>query len=214
MSEQLALAVEPAADAVKRCSKCAVVKAVGEFYAKRAWCKACLTGYERKRYAKPENRAKALDRAAAAAAKPGNRESHRRYSRKYYAKTENRESMRNRHLWHGMLKRSRAKCVAFDEAFFTPERVSAWLRAISACAGCGVAWAQFDGSWHGVQPNSPSIDRRVPALGYVPGNVNLICHRCNTLKGDSTPEELRRLADWMERPAPSQQDLLNLTETQ
>lgn len=29
-------------------------------------------------------------------------------------------------------------------------------------------------------PWSPTIDRIVPALGYVPGNVRLVCHSFNT----------------------------------
>jgi hypothetical protein len=30
---------------------------------------------------------------------------------------------------------------------------------------------------------SPTLDRIVPALGYVPGNVQLVCHRFNLLRG-------------------------------
>lgn len=44
-----------------------------------------------------------------------------------------------------------------------------------------------------VQPNSPSVDRIVPALGYVKGNVWVISHRANLLKNDATLEELELL---------------------
>ena len=47
-------------------------------------------------------------------------------------------------------------------------------------------------------PNSPSLDRFYPALGYVPGNVAVISYRANALKGDGTLEDHRRLVSWME----------------
>ena len=46
---------------------------------------------------------------------------------------------------------------------------------------------------------SVSLDRLIPSLGYVPGNVAVISWRANRLKGDATAEELRKIADWMDR---------------
>ena len=46
--------------------------------------------------------------------------------------------------------------------------------------------------------SSPSLDRIVPEIGYIPGNVAVICWRCNTLKHDATLDELRNLVRWME----------------
>jgi hypothetical protein len=48
---------------------------------------------------------------------------------------------------------------------------------------------------------SPSLDRIDPDKGYVPGNVSIICWRCNHLKSDATAEELRTVADWIDRLA-------------
>lgn len=45
---------------------------------------------------------------------------------------------------------------------------------------------------------SPSLDRINPDLGYVRGNVAVICWRCNNLKRDATSSELRAIAEWME----------------
>jgi hypothetical protein len=50
------------------------------------------------------------------------------------------------------------------------------------------------------QQSSPSLDRVVPGYGYVPGNVEWICTRCNGIKADTTPETLATLyavADWL-----------------
>jgi hypothetical protein len=50
--------------------------------------------------------------------------------------------------------------------------------------------------------NSPSVDRIIPSLGYVAGNVLVISNRANVMKQDCTdPAEMRRLADYVERHA-------------
>lgn len=46
-------------------------------------------------------------------------------------------------------------------------------------------------------PNSPTLDRIWPALGYIPGNVAVISHRANTIKGDATSAELTRVLSWL-----------------
>lgn len=46
----------------------------------------------------------------------------------------------------------------------------------------------------GKRENCPSLDRRVPTLGYVPGNVAFISNRANRVKGSCTPDEFQKLA--------------------
>ncbi len=41
-----------------------------------------------------------------------------------------------------------------------------------------------------VGPDSPSLDRIIPALGYVPGNVIVVSHKANTIKSYASLEEL------------------------
>lgn len=43
-----------------------------------------------------------------------------------------------------------------------------------------------------------SIDKLNPKGGYTPDNSAVICLRCNTIKSNATPDELRRIADWVE----------------
>jgi len=45
--------------------------------------------------------------------------------------------------------------------------------------------------------NSPSLDRFIPALGYVPGNIAVISWRANRLKNNATAEEITAIAQWM-----------------
>ena len=49
-------------------------------------------------------------------------------------------------------------------------------------------------------PNSPSLDKIIPELGYVRGNIAVISHKANAMKYNETdPLVFRRIADWLER---------------
>lgn len=48
-------------------------------------------------------------------------------------------------------------------------------------------------------PESPTLDKIIPALGYVPGNVWVISHRANTIKSDASLEELKTLTANLEK---------------
>lgn len=45
---------------------------------------------------------------------------------------------------------------------------------------------------------SPTLDRKVPSLGYVKGNVFVISHKANTIKSHGTSAEHRIIADWID----------------
>jgi len=50
----------------------------------------------------------------------------------------------------------------------------------------------------GTRPDTiPTLDKIVPALGYVPGNVAVISMRANRLKSDATAQELQIILDWL-----------------
>ena len=46
--------------------------------------------------------------------------------------------------------------------------------------------------------NSPSVDKIIPSLGYVKGNVCVISLKANRHKNDATLEELRLLVEYVE----------------
>ena len=50
-----------------------------------------------------------------------------------------------------------------------------------------------DKTW---RDNSPSLDRIVPSLGYVRGNVIVVSYRVNRIKNDSSVEELCAVAEF------------------
>lgn len=45
--------------------------------------------------------------------------------------------------------------------------------------------------------DSPSLDRIIPELGYVKGNVVFISNVANTIKNNATEKELYAVADWL-----------------
>lgn len=48
--------------------------------------------------------------------------------------------------------------------------------------------------------NLATIDRVIPKLGYVPGNIIVISHQANSIKSNETnPANIRRVAEWLER---------------
>ena len=46
--------------------------------------------------------------------------------------------------------------------------------------------------------NSPSLDKVIPALGYIKGNIAWISTRANRLKSDANIQELQNIINYME----------------
>jgi hypothetical protein len=65
----------------------------------------------------------------------------------------------------------------------------------TVCPFLGIPLRINDGR---VGPDSPSLDRIDPTLGYVRGNVHVISHRANTIKSDASLEELQRIVAYLE----------------
>jgi hypothetical protein len=53
------------------------------------------------------------------------------------------------------------------------------------------------GATHAARARAASLDRIVPELGYVKGNIAVISNRANSLKSNATLEELERLCAWL-----------------
>lgn len=96
-----------------------------------------------------------------------------------------------------MLQRAKARAVSSGIPF------SITRSDISIPEFCPVLGIRLD--WHdkrGGSPNSPSLDRIIPSLGYIPGNVQCISKRANCIKSDATADEIRRVLHWIESSLP------------
>ena len=47
-------------------------------------------------------------------------------------------------------------------------------------------------------PESPTLDRIVPSLGYVRGNIAVISLRANMIKNDASVEDLKKVLSWLQ----------------
>ena len=70
------------------------------------------------------------------------------------------------------------------------------LPAPDVCPALGIP-LRYDGK--GPRGNWATIDKIVPALGYIPGNVQIISWRANRLKGDGSPRELLAIVNYITR---------------
>lgn len=68
------------------------------------------------------------------------------------------------------------------------------IRIPERCPALGLP---LKGNKKSVGPDSPSIDRIFPELGYVSSNVAIISHRANWVKYNASLEELEKLLNWM-----------------
>lgn len=110
-----------------------------------------------------------------------NREMIRERARQYYK--EKPECF----VLHNIKTRAKRQGVPFDlsaEDIETPE----------FCPVLGIRLERSTNPNGGVTDCSPTVDRLIPELGYVKGNVIVVSHKANRIKNDATVEELEAVA--------------------
>jgi hypothetical protein len=68
---------------------------------------------------------------------------------------------------------------------------------VTHCPVLGIELVYARTGGKGQRVNSATLDRKINALGYVPGNVFVLSHRANRLKQDATVEEVEALLKYM-----------------
>lgn len=89
-------------------------------------------------------------------------------------------------LW-GARRRSKLRglpCTISEKDIFVPEN----------CPVLGIPLIKSEGK---CGDQSPTLDCVIPALGYVPGNIEVISFRANTIKSNATADEILRVGNWL-----------------
>lgn len=102
-------------------------------------------------------------------------------------------SYHNQHPIRGMLSTAKVRAKKAGVPFCLVEKD---IVIPTHCPILGIPLFRGKGK-AGTRGNSPSIDRMVPKLGYVKGNVYMISHRANALKSDATIEQIEALLSYM-----------------
>lgn len=110
------------------------------------------------------------------------------YNKKYLMMKAKRDPAR--YLWRQAKTRAEIKGVPFD---ITPDDIE----VPDICPVLGILM-EFGLGKRGRALKSPSVDRIIPSLGYIKGNVRVISYRANSLKSDATLEELKALVKYVE----------------
>jgi hypothetical protein len=84
--------------------------------------------------------------------------------------------------------RDRARAGKLDIDLTREDLHSLFLATQGYCPVCRI---RFDLEHCVLSPDSPSLDRILVEFGYLLGNVQVMCTRCNSLKGGMTLEQAR-----------------------
>ena len=101
---------------------------------------------------------------------------------------ENPDKMLQSRLRNGAQTRARALGVPFNLK----------ISDIVVPDTCPVFGLKLEKNKDRQRDNSPTLDRTVPELGYVVGNVKVISYKANCIKSFGTAEEHRAVANYMD----------------
>lgn len=121
-----------------------------------------------------------------------NRDKNAEYMKKWYSKNRDKhaECRKKRraaqpaawHMWEQARNRARSKGLPFT---ITTEDIV----VPTHCPYLGIPLERAVGKG-GAMPNSPSLDRIIGALGYVPHNIQVISNLANVMKNSATQDQL------------------------
>jgi len=96
-------------------------------------------------------------------------------------------------LWAGAKQRAASKNLPFDIA---QEDVRDLVIDLEFCPVLGVKleWGNSK-----LQDDSPTLDKVVPELGYVKGNIAVISNKANRIKTDANLEEIGKVWCWLKK---------------
>ena len=105
----------------------------------------------------------------------------------YYPKITNDINNKLYCLLRDSKKRAERQGVPYD---ITKEYLRSIIPKDNMCPILKVPFNYERGRGYQAHPHAMSLDRIIPSLGYVEGNVMWISHRANTIKGEATAKEV------------------------
>lgn len=186
------------------CIKCKVGKTNNHFSKRHnsksgysTICKTCESLYQKKHYSNDDQKKKRQEYGKSYYQR--NKEIVLQKVKEYREKPEIKDKRSKRikqdsllnpgkYLWKHAKRRAKEKNLPFSikiEDIIVPEY----------CPVLGIKLIQGEGKVH---DGSPTLDKVIPELGYIPGNVVVMSKRANTLKSNGTLEEHKQLVKWME----------------
>ena len=185
----------------KKCAKCGEIKPLDEFTkcakspdGRGSYCKVCHKAYTKQWNLEHPEQVKQNRKdydAAHADKRKAQRKKYRADNPEYFERKRKEHVSENPEMYVVYEARKRAKkfgleCTITAEDIVIPE--------ICPVLGIKLVRGKTDKNRDG----SPSLDRIVPELGYVPGNIAVMSYRANRIKNNGTADEHRRIADWMD----------------
>ena len=92
-------------------------------------------------------------------------------------------------LYHSAKQRSKRLGIPFDII----------LSDIQVPEMCPVLGLRLKQGVKNPTDSSPTLDRIIPKKGYIAGNVKVICDLANRIKQNATAEQIRKVAEYVER---------------
>ena len=181
----------------KICSACKQVKEISVFYKNRrsrdgyaCECKECQALYDKKYYEK--NKEKITARVNKY--RQENNEAVKIRKANYRQRTKRKRPSILNALLSNARERAKLKKLPFD---LTME----WIETV-VVSHCPITLEPLDRARDQVVdgkpgPNSPSIDKIIPELGYVQSNCAIISHRGNMIKSNGTIDEHIRTVQYI-----------------
>lgn len=127
-----------------------------------------------------------------------NKEKLREYEKSEFRKKKNKEWRENkrtedrfRFVWYAAKRRAKSSGVPFT---ISKQDIIDIFPSDGKCPMLGIT-LQFNNTQS--KDDSPSLDRIVPELGYVPGNILLISYRANRIKNNVTVAELENIVSFL-----------------
>lgn len=113
----------------------------------------------------------------------------------YYKKI--RETKYQDIMWRSARRRAEKRKIPFE---ITPQDIVDIFPPDGLCPIFGTKLERNFDNGKKYTGNSPSLDRIIPSLGYIPGNIVIISMKANLIKNSETdPELFQKMAIWLEK---------------